>query len=414
MNNALATQPSLTEIAVALRNATETLAHELAMPTPEPPRWNELEWRIAQAAAAMQGISSLLHHRLLWEGPSPWQQFLIQQEEQSVARHRQIAQLLQSIDSQSRLLGVPVLALKGAELHAMGLYQPGERPMGDVDLMIETRHSQMAARVLQDCGYEAAFSSDRHQVFKPRESRAAPIGTFGEHADNPIKVEVHTEIAERLPFTKVDITARLFPRLWNSGLNQYPSIAAVMMHLLLHAAGNIRARALRLIQLHDIALLAVRFGPTDWEDLIAASGVDDLWWAWPPLTLLTRYYPDAIPPAAIFRLSANCPWLLRKMTRKHRLTDVSWSNIRIAAFPGLEWARTPRDAVGFMRSRIWPSRKVRLELAKGTAEIPGVTTVPWYRISHPARILRWIFSRPPRVQTLLSVRAALGQDAKRQ
>ena len=43
-----------------------------------------------------------------------------------------------------------------------------------------------------------------------------------------------------------------------------------MMHLLLHAAGNMRARALRLIQLHDIARLAQAFGSGDWKELLAA------------------------------------------------------------------------------------------------------------------------------------------------
>jgi hypothetical protein len=35
--------------------------------------------------------------------------------------------------------------------------------------------------------------------------------------------------------------------------------------------------------------------------------------------------------------------------------------------------------------------------------------VPWYGISQGARMLRWAFSKPPRVQALLPVRAALAQ-----
>jgi hypothetical protein len=33
--------------------------------------------------------------------------------------------------------------------------------------------------------------------------------------------------------------------------------------------------------------------------------------------------------------------------------------------------------------------------------------VPWYRISHARRIWRWLVSRPPRVQTMASLTAAL-------
>ena len=183
-----------------------------------------------------------------------------------------------------------------------------------------------------------------------------------------------------------------------------------MMHLLLHAAGNMRARALRLVQLHDIALLAERLNPEDWKNLLAARpGGRTLWWALAPMMLTARYYPAALPPELFTHLGIECPWRLRVLARRQQLTDVSWSNIRVEAFPGLEWSRTPRDAVAFMRSRIWPSREARLELKEGHAQIPGSASIPWYGISHPARILRWIFSRPPRVQTLLSVRAALDQ-----
>ena len=233
----------------------------------------------------------------------------------------------------------------------------------------------------------------------------------GEHVDNPITVEVHVRIAESLPVIETDITPYLFPRSAHRGLNPYPSPAALMMHLLLHAAGNMRARALRLIQLHDIALLARRFGPADWEELLALRpGGRGLWWALPPLMLVRHYYPASVPSAPFARLRQECPWLLERLASHQRLTDVSWSNIRIPAFPGLEWSRTLGEALAFMNSRIRPSRAALAELREAAAHIPDGSTVPWYGVSHGRRILRWVFSRPPRVQTLLNVRAALAQE----
>jgi hypothetical protein len=126
--------------------------------------------------------------------------------------------------------------------------------------------------------------------------------------------------------------------------------------------------------------------------------------------LTARYYPMTVPPSLFACLRVGCPWLLRKLAPRQQVTDVSWSNIRIPAFPGVEWSRTPLEALNFVASRIWPSRRARLELDVGAAEIQGASTVPWYGIPHGVRILRWIFSSPPRVQTLLSVRAALAQD----
>ena len=235
-------------------------------------------------------------------------------------------------------------------------------------------------------------------------------GTLGEHVDSPINVEVHERIVEHLPVRAVDITQFLLPAGAPAGLNAYPSAASLMLHLLLHAAGNMRARALRLIQLHDIGLLAQRFGPSDWRELLAMHPDGcAIWWALAPLILTERYFPGAIPAEVLGSLSQECHWPLRHRARRQRLADVSWSNIRIEAFPGLEWSRTPREVIAFMSSRIWPSREARSELKEGAAQIPDSATIPWYGISHPARILRWVFTRPPRVQTLLSVRAALEQ-----
>jgi hypothetical protein len=404
----LVNYPPISQIASALRKTTEAIARQLAVPTDEQPVWTDFEWRIARASSAMHGVSSLLYAKSGWGGPEGWRHFLHEQREQSVGRHRQIQWLLNEIDSRARRDGIMLVALKGAALHAAGFYESGDRPMGDIDFLIHGRDSNAVAQLLESCGYEEAYSSRRHLTFRPRIRGQLLCVRLGEHIDNPIKIEVHSRIAERLP--QVDITTSLFPSQASGGINAYPSPAALMRHLLLHAAGNMRARALRLIQLHDISLLARRFGQRDWNELLAADDAGQpLWWGWAPLMLTARYYPGVIDSAELDRLEAFCPPLLISVIRSQLLSDVSWSNIRIAAFPGIEWSRTPKQAIGFMKSRIWPDRESRSELADGAAQVPGVSTIPWYGISHGARMLRWVFSRPPRVQTLLSVRAALAE-----
>jgi hypothetical protein len=403
--------PSLAQVADALRKTTETLGRQLAVPTSEAPHWSEFEWRIARAVAAMHGISSLLCTGLRWQGPKGWQQFLHEQWENSLGRYIQLAYLWNAIDSQARHEGIELVALKGAALYTGGIYAPGERPMGDIDLLIREEDATAVARLLDACDYVPSFTNRRHRVFEPRTGKVATGSRLGEHIDSPIKVEVHVRIAEPLPVVETDITPYLFPRSACRGLNAYPSPAALMMHLLLHAAGNMRARALRLIQLHDIALLARRFGAPDWQALLAMRpDARGLWWALPPLMLTAQYYPASVPSALFTHLRQECPWLLERLAPHQRLTEVSWSNIRIQAFPGIEWSGTLREALAFMNSRIRPSREALAELREGAAQIPDGSTVPWYGVSHGNRILRWLFSRPPRVQTLLSVRAALAQE----
>jgi hypothetical protein len=182
--------------------------------------------------------------------------------------------------------------------------------------------------------------------------------------------------------------------------------------LLLHAAGNIRARALRMIQLHDLALLSRRLAPEDWNELLGSEpGRHACWWAYPPLLLTARYYPGAMPAEVVGTLEQRCPWLLKTVSQRHQLTDVSWSNSRIRAFPGIEWSRTPWEALRFMKSRVLPDN-ADLAVLKHVAENdPASQRTPWYGLSHGARIMRWLVSRPPRVQTMHAVRSAMEYQA---
>jgi len=393
--------------AAALRKTTEHLARELAQPSDSPPDWSEFEWAIARAAATLQGTSMLLANILPWTGPSLWQSFLDRQREQSLLRHERIGALLAKIDDVTRRAQISCVGLKGTALSALSIYAPGERPMGDVDLLVRAENLESIDIALRSLDYRHAYTSRRHTVYAPRLN--AELQGFGEHVQNPLKIEVHTAVAESLPVSKVDITSRLHPAPGHPGLNAYPDFAALMLHLLLHAAGNMRAHALRQIQLHDIAMLSRHLDADDWASLLARPHTDECrWWLFTPLALTERYYADSIPRDVLIGAHASCPRLLRTATDRYRLTDVSWSNLRIPAFPGIAWSRTPLEVLRLVRGRVLPDRIALAELERSRRVLPQLDSVPWYGIPHASRIVRWLFSRPPRVQTILSVRAALG------
>ncbi len=397
--------PTFRALAAALRRTTERLAQELTHPSDSQPDWTETEWTIARSVAAMQGISALLANTLRWEGLPSWRTFLAEQREQSCLRHEHIGSLLERIDAVTRERKVGCVALKGAAIRGLGLYRPGERPMGDVDLLVADRDLRSIAAAMADIDYAEAFTTDRHRVYEPLR-KVEPRG-FGEHVENPLKIEIHTAVAERLPERKKDDTERQRPRPERTGLNNYPDLVALLLHLLLHAAGNMRAHALRQIQLHDIAMVASLLDQSDWRRLLAQSDGEEPWWMFPPLVLTARYYPERVPEAVLRTAGAACPRILRVASARHSLTDVSWSNLRIYAFPGIEWSRTPLDVVQLVRARVAPTRRSFAELALARRAQPLLDDVPWYGISQGGRILRWLFSRPPRVQTIASVRAAL-------
>jgi hypothetical protein len=389
----------------ALRTTTERLARELAVPSPDPPAWSAMEWDVARAVVAMQGTTALLANRLRWRGPDSWQAFLTTGRDLAVQRDARITASLARLHEALREASIGCVALKGSALRALDIYLPGERPMGDIDLLARPTESARVVQVLESLDYVGSYRVRRHAVFLPRSN--AVVRALGEHPDNPIKVELHERIAEPLPISAIDITHSLWPRDAHRGLVAYPHARELVRHLLLHAGGNIRAHALRQIQLHDIAMLGGRLTEEDWQALLETpESRGGSWWMWPVLELVAQYYPRAMAPRwNEFR--ARCPRLLRATSRRNTLFSVSWSNLRIAAFPGLSWARSPREALSFVRSRLLPRREALDELDKALRSMPTLDTVPWYGENHLTRVLRWISSRPPRVQTVRALLDAI-------
>lgn len=392
-----------------LRTVTERLAAELTRPTSSRPDWSELQWRVARAAASIHGISPLLATRLHWTGPAGWQLFLESQREHTRLRHERIQQLLHCLHESMERAGIAGVALKGAELCARGLYGPGERPMADVDLLVRGADVEGTARVLLSIGFRKHYEFWKQQVFVPT-SLHTP-GALGEHSENDIKIELHQHIAEALPLHVTELSAPVFPPGPHPGLNRYASTAALMSHLLLHDAGAMASRSLRLLHLNDLARVAETMSDSDWEQLFEGLGRGTgLWWTLPPLTLTARYFPEAIPDGVIARAAVACPRRLRQACKRARVSDVSFSNPRIVAFPGIEWTRSLTELVGYVRQRIRPDERTS-SIFKHVATEAWAANNDLYTMSHFRRALRWITSRPARPATLHAVRAALGDNA---
>ncbi|MEA9556448.1 nucleotidyltransferase family protein [Xanthomonas nasturtii] len=396
-------QPSLRTIRHGLHTATEQLAHELAQPGDNAPQWDRLQWQLAAAAAAAHGVSPLLQRRSLWQN-AEWTAFLSEQRSHVEDRHRRIALLLTQIDAAARSAGIALVGLKGSALHRLGVYLPGDRPMADIDLLVQPEDAAAAAALLCELGYVASFEQWKHQVFKPLHGDA--VAGLGEHRDAPINIELHTRIQERLPVRSVDITALVWPERAQPGLNSYPSIGALMCHLLLHAAGGICHRSIRLMHLHDLALLATRMGPRDWQELWEDPAISP-WWALPPLLLLQRYYRAVVPATVMARLHAQCPRLLRMRAARQTLTTASCSNLWLSALPGIEWSGSLREARQYLRQRVVPSAESRKERADMLQTQLWLQGQPWVRQTQARRLMTRLTRPVPRTDMLYVVRAAL-------
>jgi len=398
--------PSLRLIERSLRTVTERLPLELSLPPPPSPHWSELEWKLAPAVAAMHGVSSLLAAASLRDRPPEWLRFLEEQRDSTRARHRRIAALLDALDQRARIAGIALMPLKGAVLCRLGLYAPGERPMADVDLLLDPRDLDAAARLLGELGHREAGATWKHRAFEPAGSSAR--SELGEHADNPIKIDLHLRILERLPLEAHDFTALVRPGKWEPGLNAYPSLSALMLHVLAHTAGSMVHRGVRLIQLEDIARIARGMTGDDWETLVQANGAARrLWWAAAPLLLARRYVPLEVPRAVLAGLAIDCPKLLRRAAEQRTLTAFSYSHARIDPAPGIVWVRSGAELGRYLTSRVRPSEEQLAQLDLLARTGPWSAEPGWYAQSQSRRILRWLTSRPLRTETMQSVRAAL-------
>lgn len=398
--------PSLQAIKAGLQRTTEALATELAHPAGETPHWTALEWRLAAAAAAAHGVAGRLLAYPRWDNPA-WIDFLQSQHEHVALRHERVVALLERIDALARDLDITLVALKGAALHALDLYQPGERPMADIDLLVSDADAGRAGAMLEQLGYVLAYTGWKHRVYHP--ANAASGRGLGDHRDTPINVELHTRIQERLPVSAVDITSCIYPRSPTPGLNPYPSHGALMNHLLLHAAGNICHRTMRLIHLNDISLLAAHMMRTEWLAIWGDGTTESPWWAIPPLLLVSRYYTDAVPPSLLYELGSECHALLRFASRHLTLTQVSCSELWLHACAGIEWSRSIREAGRFVLNRVRPPAEARQERADMVRTQLWLQDAPWVTTSQWRRVRAWLAKPVCRTDTMYVVRAALEQ-----
>jgi hypothetical protein len=384
-----------------LPKATELLAAALAGARCPEPVWSDLEWRIARAVAVIHGVSPLLSKHLDWTGPRGWREFLQEQRTHTATRYGRIKALLAQIDMLAAHADVAFIPLKGEALHAIGIYAAGDRPMADIDLLVRPCDLSPLSQAVTGLGYRPLWvTAEEHTLVPvdwPRPSR------LGEHADNGVTIELHTRIARPLPVRNVDITEQLWPPAPQPGRNDYRSLSAMMGHLLMHAAVNMQTRLLRMVQLHDIALLAPRLSADDWIGLLApGEGRAVAWWAMPPLQLTSHYYPEAIPALAISTAASGCTALLRRLAHRLRLSDVSASNLRRSVFPALSWVGSVPEAAYWVGNRL----RSGFQALRGGSVQAAIELQPWLTASHRHRLLEVVLGRP-RPETLLVVNAAL-------
>jgi hypothetical protein len=315
--------------------------------------------------------------------------------------------VLASIGQKAREAGVAVTHLKGAALHDLGLYSAGDRPMADIDLLVRPADTERMSALLATLGFRLSGVTWKEQLFTPVDETAA--SQFGEHSDNSVKIELHDRICEKLPWRLSDVSQFIFPLKPCPGLNSYPSNAALMRHLLLHAAGSMAFQGLRILQLHDISLLAERMSESDWNEIAASPQAAPMWWAFPPLDLVSRYYKGRIPSRVLAAMHHDCPFFLRTIARRTSLVAVSYSHLWVKAFPGIEWSQSMLEMLRYAASRVRPGPDHMAHRARVAKTEAWARQSKWSGLSQSRRIIQWISTRQARPVTMNAIVAALSK-----
>lgn len=346
--------PSMT-LSGDMAAVTEHLCHAAAQSAllhPNPPiglfDWTGRRRALAPMLAHLHGIAPLLV-TASGQFPPRLASIFTRHRQLSAARAQRLLALRDAFVLVSRDCGASPIALKGARTLDTLYADPSLRPMADLDFLCAPGDLEACRMAATRLGLVALGGNARHAVFG--DSGARVVAMLAEDPDNPIKLEVHTRLAETFFGDNVDVTSALVAPGGPPGH---------AMNALLHASHHAYTRTLRFGQIVDLGLILSGFDAAAWRALMDALRTWCAWWAYAPLALAAAYFPGAVNPATLAEARLTAPALARRAT--WRISDVSYSAIGDGGVRvRLRWARRPLRAFGLLARNALAWRRRREE-----------------------------------------------------
>lgn len=240
--------------------------------------WDAGGWAALRWAIQVHGAAPLLHRALAPAAaalPPGLRAYLAEQHQLSGQRVALLLGELGALLDACRAAEVEVLALKGSLL-ATGYYaEPGLRPMSDLDLLVRPADEARLLAVLAGLGYQPRERHWKHLTLALPAGSGPVVYWHGDHPDNPRSLDLHTRLHERFLSLAYDLTddawAGSAPSLLLGRPARVLAPATLLHHLAIHATSDITDRRLRLLHLHDIALVARALSHADWQALVAGA-----------------------------------------------------------------------------------------------------------------------------------------------
>ena len=358
--------------------------------------WSDDDWEAARWAIQVHGIAALLDRA--FEGspnrqalPERLRAYLAGQRRLSAQRVARLLGDLTSILRAAALRGIPVALLKGSLL-ASGYYaEPGLRPMNDVDLLVRPADEPRMLDLLAELGYRQHARGWKHVVLSQPDGAGPTVSYEGEHPDNPRSVELHTRVAEQYWGIRYDLTDEAWagsaPGTIRGAEAQVLGPAALLHHLLVHASSDAIARRIRLLHLHDIALVAARVDRAGWDAIVrAAQSRREERFIVPALLLASRYFAS-IPADRVAALRPGVPPALLDHLEREGLDRLSFCNTApTTPAEKLCWFRPGPEQIGAVRHMLLPDPN---EMAHWFPRMARPALLPLAYARYGALLLHW-------------------------
>ena len=359
--------------------------------------WDADDWAAARWAIQVHGIAALLDRAFDSTPnqaalPERLRAYLADQRRLSGLRVARLLDELAAILHAAARACIAVAPLKGSLL-ATGYYaEPALRPMNDLDLLVRPADEPRMLDLLAGLGYRQIARGWKH-VALAHPDGAGPIVSYeGEHPDNPRSVELHTQVAEQFWGIRYDLTAEVWAGSQPGTIcgvdAQVLQPGALLHHLLVHASSDAIARRLRLLHLHDIALVAAQVDRAGRDAIArAAQSRREERLVFPALLLASRYYPAIIPNDLLATLRGGVPPALSRHLDTSDLDRFSFCNIApTTPAEKLCWFRPGRERLGALRHMLLPDPS---EMAHWFPRMARPILLPLAYARYGALLLRW-------------------------
>jgi Uncharacterised nucleotidyltransferase len=326
--------------------------------------WDAAAWETTRWAIQVHGIGPLLHHMLAGkpgaEALHPrLRGYLAKQHHLSGERVALLLGELAELLRACRTAGIEVLPLKGALLAARYYAEPGLRPMSDLDLLVRPEDERRLVELLALLGYQPIVRSWKHLTLARPEGRGPVVSWEGEHPANPRSLDLHIQLEEQFWGLRYSLTEAAWawcePGVLLGVATRLMRPAALLHHLAVHASSDAIARRVRLLHLHDIALVAREVDDQGWQQILAwASEQREQRLIYPALAFTSRYYP-VVPAAALRELRGGVPPALLRHLDTSELDRFSFCNTAPTSLGDrLLWFRPGRERATALRHMLLP------------------------------------------------------------